>query len=58
MPAFQPPARPTFSCSTTRASGNRSRTSASVPSLEPLSTTTVSTSRTDASARSTYSSAS
>ena len=32
MPAFQPAPSPRFSCLTTRASGNRSRTSSSVPS--------------------------
>src|SRR3954452_18693211 len=39
---------PRFSCSITRTSGNRSRTSATVPSVDPLSTTITSRSRTDA----------
>src|SRR6185503_3077664 len=38
---------PRFGCSTTTASGKRSRTSSSVPSVEPWSTTTVSCPRTD-----------
>src|SRR5438067_5266249 len=46
MPAFQPAQRPRFSCWTSRASGNRSRTSSTVPSVEPLSTTIVSCPRT------------
>src|SRR5919197_5279348 len=40
MPVFQPAPRPRFSCSTRRAAGKRSRTSSSVPSVEPWSTTT------------------
>src|SRR4051794_36764289 len=47
MPALLPPPMPTFGCSTSLACGNRSRTSSTVPSVEPLSTTTVSYSRTD-----------
>src|SRR6266545_956849 len=39
MPALLPAPKPRFSCSTSRASGNRSRTSSTVPSVEPLSTT-------------------
>src|SRR4051794_18936722 len=39
MPALLPAPNPRFSCSITRAAGNRSRTSSSVPSVEPLSTT-------------------
>src|SRR3954462_11978534 len=46
MPAFEPPPRPRFSCSISRASGKRSRTSSSVPSVEPWSTTIVSCPRT------------
>ena len=42
MPALLPAPKPRFSCSRTRASGNRSRTSSSVPSVEPLSTTIIS----------------
>src|SRR3954452_20639532 len=48
MPVLLPPPMPRFSCSITRTSGNRSRTSATVPSVEPLSTTITSRSRTDA----------
>src|SRR5687768_10833934 len=40
---FHPVPNPRFSASTTFTSGNRSRTNARVPSLEPWSTTTVST---------------
>src|ERR1044071_2265643 len=43
MPVLLPPPMPRFSCSTTRTSGYRSRTSASVPSVEPWSTTSTST---------------
>ena len=57
MPAFEPPPRPLFSCSITRASGKRSRTSSSVPSVEPWSTTIVSWPRTLSSACSTQGSA-
>src|SRR2546423_1628088 len=39
MPALLPPPMPRFSCSTRRTSGNRSRTSSTVPSVEPWSTT-------------------
>ena len=39
MPVLLPPPMPRFSCSITRTSGNRSRTSSSVPSVEPWSTT-------------------
>src|SRR5580765_4335490 len=39
MPALLPAPKPRFSCSITRAVGNRSRTSSSVPSVEPWSTT-------------------
>src|SRR6187455_2591506 len=46
MPRFQPAARPTFSCSITRASGSCSRTTSALPSLEPLSTTITSSPRT------------
>src|SRR5260221_12060800 len=47
MPALLPPPIPLFSCSITRTSGKRSRTSSSVPSVEPWSTTTTSRPRTD-----------
>src|SRR5581483_278119 len=47
MPALLPPPMPLFSCSTTRTSGKRSRTSSSVPSVEPWSTTTTTFPRTD-----------
>src|SRR5215213_4713021 len=57
MPALLPPPMPRFSCSTTVTSGNRSRTKATVPSLEPLSTTTVSCPRTDSRHRSSHGSA-
>src|SRR5262245_37531337 len=40
---FQPAPSPRFSVSISRTPGYRSRTNATVPSLEPLSTTTVST---------------
>src|SRR5947199_10876473 len=46
MPALLPPPIPLFSCSITRTSGYRSRTNATVSSLEPLSTTTTSRPRT------------
>src|SRR5687767_305045 len=46
MPAFHPAARPRFACSSTRTSGKSSRTTSTVPSLEPLSTRTVSSPRT------------
>src|SRR5688500_8261038 len=46
MPTFQPAASPRFSCSTTCTSGKRSRTVATVPSAEALSTTIVSSPRT------------
>src|SRR6266540_1193209 len=39
MPALLPAPKPRFSCSTSRASGKRLRTSSTVPSVEPLSTT-------------------
>ncbi len=45
-PVFHPNASPRFSSSTTATSGKRSRTNATVPSLDPWSTTTVSTPRT------------
>src|SRR5256885_418624 len=38
---------PLFSCSITRTSGKRSRTNATVPSVDPLSTTTTSRPRTE-----------
>src|SRR4051812_49226703 len=47
MPALLPPPIPRFSCSSTRTSGKRSRTTSSVPSVEPWSTTTTSWPRTD-----------
>src|SRR4029078_7612554 len=46
MLASQPAETPAFSLSTTRTAGNPSRTRSTVPSPEPLSTTTVSTSAT------------
>src|SRR6266545_7052677 len=48
---------PRFSCSITRTSGKRSRTSSSVPSVEPWSTMIVSCPRTESSERSTQGSA-
>ena len=57
MPAFQPAARPRFSCSINVTSGKSSRTTSTVPSVEPLSTTTVSSPRTLSRARSTQGSA-
>src|SRR4051812_12220227 len=39
MPVLLPAPNPRFSCSITRAEGKRSRTSSSVPSVEPWSTT-------------------
>src|SRR6266542_104174 len=57
MPALLPPPMPRFSCSSTRASGKRSRTSSSVPSVEPWSTTIVSWPRTDSRQRSSHGSA-
>src|SRR4051794_26896100 len=47
MPALLPPPIPLFSCSITRTSGYRSRTSSTVPSVEPWSTTTTSRPRTE-----------
>src|SRR5262245_6952957 len=47
MPALLPPPIPLFSCSITRTSGKRSRTAATVPSVEPLSTTITSRPSTD-----------
>src|SRR5438270_6640638 len=46
MPVLLPAPKPRFSCSIRRASGNRSRTSSTVPSVEPWSTTIVSCPRT------------
>src|SRR4026209_232050 len=57
MPRFQPAARPTFSCSITRASGSCSRTTSALPSLDPLSTTTTSSPRTLSRQRSIHGSA-
>src|SRR5215218_10588676 len=57
MPAFQPAARPLFGCCTSVASGKRSRTASTVPSVEPLSTTTVGSPRTLSRQRSTHGSA-
>src|SRR5262245_15996161 len=57
MPAFQPAASPSFARSSSVASGKRSRTSSSVPSVEPWSTTTVSCPRTLPRLRSTHGSA-
>src|SRR4051794_11212450 len=48
---------PRFSCSSTRASGNRSRTSSRLPSVEPWSTTIVSWPVTDSRHRSSQGSA-
>src|SRR5262245_54207554 len=47
MPALLPPPIPLFSCSITRTAGKRSRIAATVPSVEPLSTTTTSRPATD-----------
>src|SRR5262245_39692333 len=58
MPRFQPAASPRFSSSTTRTPGNRARTNATVPSDEPLSTTTVSSATTLSRQRSIQASAS
>src|SRR5262245_33963231 len=44
---FQPAPSPRLSLSTSRTSAARSRTNSTVPSLEPLSTTTVSTPRSE-----------
>src|SRR5258705_7981605 len=44
MPALLPPPIPLFSCSITRTSGKRSRTNSTVPSVDPWSTTSTSTS--------------
>src|SRR5579872_5937043 len=57
MPALLPAPMPRFSCSTSLTSGKRSRTSAAVPSVEPLSTTTVSCPRTESRQRSTWAAA-
>ncbi len=54
MPALLPAPKPLFSCSTTIASGKRSRTSSTVPSREPWSTTTSSVPAALSSARSTH----
>src|SRR3954447_3712060 len=58
MPALLPPPMPLFSCSITRASGKRSRTKSTVPSFDPLSTTTTSCPRTDSRHRSSHGNAS
>src|SRR5687768_12579378 len=58
MPAVQPAASPRLSCSTSVTAGKRSRTKAAVPSLEPLSTTTVGSPRTLSRQRSSHGSAS
>src|SRR5215831_7993268 len=55
---FQPAPSPRFSASTRVTSGKRSRTTAGVPSAEPLSTTIVGTLRTLARQRSIQGSAS
>src|SRR3954454_24732714 len=47
MPALLPPPIPLFACSITRASGRRSRTRSTEPSVEPWSTTTRSCPRTE-----------
>src|SRR6266849_5762337 len=47
MPVLFPPPMPRFSCSSTRTSGKRSRTTSRVPSVEPWSTTITSCPRTD-----------
>src|SRR3954469_22454157 len=47
MPALLPPPIPLFSCSITRTAGKRSRIVATVPSVEPLSTTMMSRPTTD-----------
>src|SRR3954452_12749211 len=57
MPALLPPPIPLFSCSITRTSGYRSRTNATVSSLEPLSTITTSRPRTESRHCSTHGSA-
>src|SRR6476620_1826049 len=48
MPVLLPPPMPRFSCSITRTCGNCTRTSSTVPSVEPLSTTITSLPCTDA----------
>src|SRR4051794_16250894 len=58
MPALLPPPMPTFPCSIRRTAGNRSRTSSTLPSVEPLSTTIVSYPFTDSRQRSRQGSAS
>src|SRR5579864_6082190 len=52
MPVLLPAPIPRFACSITLTPGNRRRTSAAVPSVEPLSTTTVAYPSTDARQRS------
>src|SRR3954468_24588769 len=52
MPALLPPPMPRFPCSSSVTSGYRSRTRAAVPSVEPLSTTTVGYPRTESRQRS------
>src|SRR3990170_2528871 len=47
IPMFQPAPRPRFSALINRTSGKRSRTKSTVPSRDPLSTTIVSTPRSD-----------
>src|SRR5437763_4570104 len=47
MPALFPPPIPLFSCSIRRTSGKHSRTAATVPSDDPLSTTITSRRATD-----------
>src|SRR6266567_1153439 len=57
MPVLLPPPMPRFSCSITRTSGNRLRTSSRVPSLEPWSTTITSWPLTESRHSSTHGSA-
>src|SRR5919112_4789114 len=54
MPALLPPPIPTFPCSIRRTRGKRSRTSSTLPSVEPLSTTIVSWPATDSRQRSSH----
>src|SRR5829696_10111228 len=58
IPALLPPPIPTLSCSIRRTAANRSRTSSTLPSVDPLSTTIASYPSTDSRQRSSHGSAS
>src|SRR4051794_1399102 len=57
MPALLPAPMPAFPCSTSRTAGKRSRTSSTVPSVDPWSTTIASRPATDSRQRPSHGSA-